>query len=69
MAAPLNLTADEATAVFNLLDAYLRTEASGDELAHLRAARRKLNHLWRFEDDASIGAGDAREDHLDLDQP
>lgn len=64
MPAPLNLSDGEGAAVFSLLDGYLRSEATGDDLPHLRSVREKLNRLWGFHAAETLGAGDA----VDLDR-
>lgn len=51
----------QGEALFNLLDAYLRTEAGDivDDLADLAEVRAKLNDKWAFQDGRQLGAYDA----------
>ncbi len=47
MSGMIYLNDDQAEAVFNLLDAYLRTEsADDDDLLRLAEVRAKANRLW-----------------------
>jgi hypothetical protein len=48
----------EAEAVFNLLDAWLRTESRADDYAELAAVRAKLNDRWCFQPTKQLGTGD-----------
>lgn len=59
MGNPLNLTNKEGAALYNLVDAYLRTEAVDADLPALRSARAKLNGLWHFDPADAVGRGDA----------
>jgi hypothetical protein len=60
-AGQIYLRTAEAEAVFNLLDAWLRTESRADDYAELAAVRAKLNDRWRFQPTGQLGTGDVDE--------
>jgi hypothetical protein len=59
MGKQVHLNDAQATAVFNLIDAYLQTESVGADLTDLFVVRMKINRLWRFEDVNRLGRFDA----------